>query len=218
MKKTFTIDESPSVLGELRRVPLDVRFSVVEKILGGEGDIEHVMRELAFSVGRNLDVANYVSNPKLAYFAIQFDQLTGNPRRNLNWFLVERGIGSVDKLLVQVAKLDDPIIFEIDGENNLVFCDGGAEVPNKTINLDYYSASQLVSNDGLELISAVEHDRAQIVTGRRFERKTKTWVECGSPYQWAAVKSGLSTSESILGGYSSEKIGARRLYRHKLNI
>ena len=160
--------------------PVDELKARLRTALGGgtDGETELVVA-LQQEQHEGVQAESAPEDPRLATFKEQFNALSGAERRNLTWQQVLNAAGSVDSLLESVNKLENAQVFEVDENNNLVFCDGGDEVPNSTLGQNYFACRNAAHEAGLELFSEAEYRRLQGRGSRKYEKNMITWLESG---------------------------------------
>jgi hypothetical protein len=163
------------------------------------------------------------NNPRLASFKTQFEALSSTARRSLTWAQVVNAMElSVDELLANVAKLEKAQVFRVDENNNLVFCDGGDEVPSSTLDKNYFVNRKETLEQGLELFPEDEYLLLQDGE-RKYDRKFVSWIEAGdAPFDgvfacWYSNENRLEISTDFPEDPEKWR-GARRLLRVKLNL
>lgn len=208
--------------------PVDELKARLRTALGGgtDGETELVVAlQQEQSVGVQAESAQ--EDPRLTNFKGQFNALSEDERKNFTWEQVLRVAGSVDSLLESASKLNNAQVFEVDENNNLVFCDGGDEVPNSTLGQNYFTCRNAAHEAGLELFSEAEYRRLQGRSSLKYEKRMITWLESGENPSFALGaywdRGGVYVSEDSprygydprIGDYVR---GARRLLRVKLKL
>ena len=217
---------------------------VTEALRGRQAEVLAIINHLAVSAGLQLVFGNpkeeqiqdraslegtvtdetdagVENDPRLAAFKAQFEALPAKSRRNLSWVQVIKGMSqSVDMLLSNVAKLESAQVFEVDQNHNLVFCDGGDEVPNSTLDKNYFNNHRETKAAGLELFTEAEYRRLQ--TGKRkYDKEGVTWLESGdhpsSALDACCRRGKVSVRNDDMPGFSVPFRGARRLLRVKFH-
>lgn len=209
-------DRKGEVLAMMQRLAASAGLSLVLRNSEQAQDGVSVEGMVADETGEEAE-----GDPRLAPFKVQFDTLSETARRNLSWAQVVKGMSqSVDALLANVGKLENAKVFEVDENDNLVFSDGGYEVPRFTLNKNYFDNRRETKAAGLELFTEAEYRRFQSGE-RKYEKQMITWLESGenpSRALYAYWRYGRVNVDDSVPKLPDEARGARRLLRVKLNL
>ncbi len=170
------------------------------------------------SVNLNLESGLDPEEPSLAPFKAQFEALSATARRNMSWVQVVRSMSQpLDVLLSNIAKLESPQVFEVDDKNNLVFCDGGDEVPSFTLDGNYSSLIRKAKNKGLEAFTGGEYERFYAQGGEgRYDKTFRSYISVNGD-GWSHMLHGKACLHPCNNCKCTE-IGMRRILRVKLHF
>jgi hypothetical protein len=159
----------------------------------------------------------------------QFNYLPKNARKTLSWDEVIEALGSKEELLERIKVFNNPYIFEIDSNLNLLIFDGNDEVYSGR-DENYFDCRKEAARLGLRLFTLQEYTHFRWRYSRVFmsmivsniDLKTNTWIESGDNPLKAQVSA--DGDDLTLGSDEADpnstnpKRGARYLLSLKLNF
>jgi hypothetical protein len=195
-----------------------------------EGEDEETMRSDINRRVIEIRESIYPDNYQLTSYRGHFALLDHLDKGGKTWDQLVKAIkdggqfDSVGQLLAKVEQLDQARICRIDGDE-LVFVDGGAEVPSETNSMSFYEATEYAaSEEGFDMISVADWQALVRAMGAELSDTSKSWCkfeaepgELGE--EWAAyVRNG-----SVINGPNPAKkntsvptVGVRRVFRIRL--
>lgn len=113
----------------------------------------------------------------------------------------------LEEIAEGLSKLERPYVLYVDGDCNLVVCDGEDDVPFHTLDRDYFDCRNEARGQGLELITLKENFLFRKLIGKP-EKETYTWSESGdNPTRITSASTACKPTDKW------EKRGARRVFR-----